>query len=232
MRCLIVLAMLVNCEVIAQSDPFWAIPVQGPPTTLYRTADSSSVVVARITSDDVLLVRCEGADWCWAQDRQGRQGYVHRSVVLPLTEFDDKSAARWMGKVFQEEERLGHTLDDRFAAGDSIGAQGAGRALNDHEYERNAALCLFTPYFCRTGDIALLRLLMWAIASASEEPPYRLTLALECRPDAFKQALATMDSVDATVVIEATSDGLWMRFDEKDPEEVKRREALLRTLRE
>jgi hypothetical protein len=236
MRCLIALAMLVNYEVIAQSDPFWTIPVQGPPTLLYRTADSASVVVARITGDDVLLVRCEGAGWCRAEDRQGRQGYVLRSAVLPLTEFDDKSAVRWMGKIFQEEERLGRALDERFAAGDSLGAQGAGRALNDLDYERNAALSLFTPYFCRTGDIALLHLLMLAIASnpgsASEEPPYRLTLALECRPDAFKQALSTMDSVDAIVVIEATSDGLWMRFDEKDPAEVQRREALLRTLRE
>jgi hypothetical protein len=236
MRCLIVLAMLMNCEVIAQSDPFWAIPVQGPPIPLYRTADRASVVVARITSDDVLLVRSEGAGWCRAEDHLGRQGYVPRSVVLPLTELDDKAAARWIGKVFQEEERLGRTLNERFAAGDSLGNMAAVRALNDHEYAWNAALSLFTPYFCRTGDIALLRLLMWAIASnpgsASEEPPYRLTLALECRSDAFKQALATMDSVDATVVIEATSDGLWMRFDEKDPAEVQRREALLRTLRE
>jgi hypothetical protein len=236
MRCLIVLAMLVNCEVIAQSDPFWAIPIQGPPTPIYRTADSSSVVVVRITSDDVLLVRCEGAGWCRAEDRQGRQGYVPRSVVLPLTELDDKAAARWMGKIFQEEERLGRALNERVAAGDSLATMAAGRALNDLDYERNAALSLFTPYFCRTGDIGLLHLLMFAIGanpgSASEGPPYRLTLALECRPDAFKQALATMDSADATVVIEATSDGLMMRFDEKDPAEVQRREALLRTLRE
>jgi hypothetical protein len=41
-----------------------------------------------------------------------------------------------------------------------------------------------------------------------------------------------MDSADASVVIEATSDGLMMRFDEKEPEEVQRRKALLRTLRE
>ena len=86
--------------------------------------------------------------------------------------------------------------------------------------------------YCET----VLHLLMFAIGanpgSASEGPPYRLTLALECRPDAFKQALATMDSADATVVIEATSDGLMMRFDEKDPAEVQRREALPRTLRE
>jgi hypothetical protein len=236
MRCLIVLAMLVTCEVIAQSDPFWAIPVQGPTTLLYRTADSASVVVARITGDDVLLVRCEGAGWCRAEDRQGRQGYVLRSAVLPLTELDDKAAARWTGKIFQEEERLGRTLNERFAAGDSLATMAAGRALNDHEYAWNAALSLFTPYFYRTGDIALLRSLMSAIAanpgSASEEPPYRLTLALECRPDAFKQALATMDSVDATVVIEATSNGLWMRFDEKYPAEVQRRESLMKTLHE
>jgi hypothetical protein len=59
-----------------------------------------------------------------------------------------------------------------------------------------------------------------------------LTLALGCQPVAFKQALATMDSADASVVIEAASDGFLMRFDEKDPEEVQRREALMRMLRE
>ncbi len=57
MRCLIALTMLVNCVVIAQSDPFWAIPVQGPPTTLYRTADSASVVVAGITVEPRLVGR-------------------------------------------------------------------------------------------------------------------------------------------------------------------------------
>lgn len=234
MRWLMALTHLLTCEVIAQSDHFWAIPTKA--TTIHSKADSSSSDVAQVTPDDVLLMRFEGKSWCWAQDRMGHTGYMHRSVVRPLTELDDKAAVRWMQKVFEEEERLGRQINERFLAGDSLGTQATGRVLNDHEYERNAALSLFTPYYCRTGDTALLRSVMKAIAanfgSASEEPPYRLTLALECRPSDFKRALSSIDSRDAGVVIEAASNGLWLRFDEGDPEQVKQREALMKRLHE
>jgi len=236
MRWLILSSILLNWEVVAQSDHFWAIPTQGASRSVYRSADTTSTVVARITSDDILLVRSENATWYWVQDANGRQGYMQRSIVRPLTELDDEAAVRWMHKVFEEEERLGRQINERFLAGDSLGTQATGRALNEHEYERNAALSLFTPYYCRTGDTALLRSVMKSIAansgSASEEPPYRLTLALECRPTEFKRALSTIDSRDAGVVIEAASNGLWLRFDEKDLEQVKQREALMKRLHE
>lgn len=236
MRWLILASIILRCHAFAQSDHFWAIPVTGPPIAVHRDADTLAAVVARVTSDDVLLVHDGIAGWYWVQDRQGRQGYMARSAVRPLTGFDDKEAARWMKRVFEDVERLGRQLNERFLAGDSLGAQASGRTLNDLDYEHNAALSLFTSYFCRTGDTTLLRAMMESIAansgSASEEPPYRLTLALECRPAEFKQTLATLDSSDAGVVIEAASNGLWLRFDENDPEQVKQREALMKRLHE
>jgi hypothetical protein len=236
MRWLVILSFLLNCRSFAQSDHFWAIPAQGASRSIYRSTDTTSAVVASITSDDVLLVRPENSTWYWAQDANGRQGFMQRSHVRPLTELDDQSAVRWMHKVFEEEERLGRQINERFLAGDSVGTQAAGGALNDLDYERNAALSLFITYFCRTGDKALLLAMMKSVAansgSASEDPPYGLTLALECRPAEFKRTLASMDSGDAGVVIEATSNGLWLRYDEKDPEQVKQREALMTRLHE
>jgi hypothetical protein len=57
-------------------------------------------------------------------------------------------------------------------------------------------------------------------------------LALECRPAEFKRTLASLESDDHGVVVEATSNGLWLRFDENNPDEVRQREALLKVLRE
>lgn len=236
MRWLIISSILLNCHVLAQADQFWAIPVPGPPIAVHRDADTSSTVVADVTSDDVLIARDDPSGWYWVQDRQGRQGFLASSAVRPLTGLGDKEAARWMKKIFEEVERLGRQLNDRFFAGDSLAAQATGRALNDLDYDYNAALSLFTSYFCRTGDLALLLAMMESVAansgSASEEPPYRLTLAMECRPVEFKRALTSMDTSDAGVVVEATSNGLWLRFDENNPDEVRQREALLKVLRE
>lgn len=234
MRWLVALASLLTCEVMAQTHHCWAIPMQA--ATIYSKADTTSVDVVQVTSDDVLLVRYEGTSWCWAQDRMGRQGYLQRSLVRPLTEISDSAAVRWMQNVFKKQETFGRNLDERVLARDSIGTMAAGRAVDDHEYERNAALSIFTSYYCRTGDRSLLRAMMLAVAansgSASEEPPYRLTLALECRPDEFKRTLATLDVKYAEVVSGATSTALWMRFDEKVPEQQKQRDALLKLLPE
>lgn len=233
MRWLIILTSLITSEASAQNSAFWAMPTQS--TALYTMPDPESGVVTQVTSDEVLMVSDDGP-WCMAWDRMGRHGYVHRSFVRPIEELSDSAAIQWMQNVFKKQESLGRQLDERFHAKDSLGTMAAGRAIDDHDYEHNAALSLFTPYYCRTGDAALLRSVMKSIAansgSASEEPPYRLTLALECRPAEFKRTLASMDSSAAGVVIEATSSGLWLRFNEQDPEQVKQREALMKTLHE
>jgi hypothetical protein len=236
MRCLIALPLLCCCAALAQTDTYWAIPIQAPAVAIRANADTISTVLVRVSEEDALLVRDVDSAWVWAQYRDGRQGYMPRTIVRPLTTLPDTTAARWMRMTFAEQERLGRLINERYLAGDKIGTQLAGHDLNDHEYAHNAALSLLTPYFCRTGDITLLRAMMVSIAanvgSASEEPPYRLTLALECRPAEFKRTLASLESDDRGVVVEATSNGIWLRFDEKDPDEVRQREALLKVLRE
>lgn len=236
MRWSVAFTALLSCGAHAQSGSFWAIPVPGPAVEIREEPDTTSAVLVRVTADDPLLVRTEGTNWYWAQDARGKQGYLPRSVVRPMTELSDSNAVHWMHTVFQEEARLGRLILERYSADDSLGTQAAGRALGDHEYERNAALALFTPYFCRTGNTSLLRSMMESVAanpgSASEEPPYRLTLALECRPTEFKRALASMDNQAAHEVRNATQNGLWLRFNEADPVQVKQRDALQHTLHE
>ncbi len=234
MRWPIALFLLLPCAAHAQTDTYWAIPIQAPAVAIRAEADTISTVLVRVSEEDALLVRDVDSTWVWAHYRDGRQGYMPRSIVRPLSTLPDTTAARWMRRTFAEQERLGRLIDERYLAGDKIGTQLAGHDLNDHDFAHSAALSLFSLYFCRTGDTTLMRAMMASVAanpgSASEEPPYRLTLALDCRPAEFKRTLATLGKVDQEIVRAATSDGLWLRFDEQDPEQVKQREALMKLL--
>jgi hypothetical protein len=236
MRFLIALIVLLPCTALAQTDTYWAIPIHAPAVPIRAETDTISTVLVRVSEEDALLVRDVDSAWVWAHYRDGRQGYMPRTIVRPLTTLPDTTAARWLHRTFAEQERLGRSIQDRYLAGDKIGTQLAGHDLNDHDFAHSAALSLFSLYFCRTGDTTLMRAMMASVAanagSASEEPPYRLTLALECRPAEFKRTLASLESDDHGVVFEATLNGLWLRFDENNPDEVRQREALLKVFRE
>lgn len=236
MRWYLALVVLLPFATLAQPETYWAIPIYAPAVAIRAEADTTATVLVRVSEEDALLARDVDSTWVWAQYRDGRQGYMPRAIVRPLTALPDTTAALWMRMTFAEQERLGRLFSERYLAGDTIGAQLAGHDLNDHDFPHNAALSLVAPYFCRTGDTTLLRAMMGSIGanpgSASEEPPYRLSCALECRPAEFKQTLAALESDDRGVVLGATSNGLWLRFDEQDREQVKQRETLLKVLGE
>lgn len=226
------LCVIVSCGPFlgsAQQVPAWALPRE--PVTLFRAADTTSARIGRLTADDVLLVQQDTNAWCRVQDRHGREGFVRSSSIEQLSRLGQKAQGKWMSAVFREEARLGRALIGHLQAHDSLGLMDSERALNDHDAHYTAALSMFSAYFCRTADQRALYQLMESVAvnsgSASEEPPYRLTLALQCRSDVFKQVLGVMDSRDAGVVIEATANGIWMMFDDKDPAQRAQRDALL-----
>lgn len=236
MRLSFAFVVLLPFATLAQTETYWAIPIYAPAVAIRAEADTTSTVWVRVSEEDALLVRDVDSTWVWAQYHDGRQGYMSRATVRPVSTLPDTTAARWLHRTFAEQERLGRLFSERYLAGDTIGAQVAVHDLNDHDFPHSAALSLLTPYFCRTGDTTLLRAMMGSIAanpgSANEEPPYRLSCALECRPAEFKHTLASLESDDRSVVLGATSNGLWLRFDEQDREQMKPREMLLKVLGE
>lgn len=231
MRCLVALFVLANFGLSAQTDPFWAITNSSTIVEIHRTSDSASAVVARVTRDNVLLVRCEEGPWCWAQDQIGNQGYVRHAEVVALTALDDSSAITWMMTVFARERQLGEGINWYDLNYNTTKQQAYGDSLNNHDLIYVAALSLFETSYCRLPNDTLLLELMHAVAanpgSASEEPPAKLAKALQCHPDEFKKVVKMLEPSKQELVLAATTNGLWLSFDQHDPTSVAERDRLI-----
>lgn len=236
MRWLVVLTLLMTQEVMAQSDLIWAIPAPGPQRTMYRSADSTSSKVMLLTSNDVLLIRYDGTDWCWAQDQLGHHGYMRCGDALALSELNDITATEWMRRIFQRQQQLGEGIKWYDPHANQTTQQAYGDSLNRHDLVYVAALSLFKQKYCKAANDVLLLDMMLSVAanpgSASEEPPEKLAAAFQCHPADFKKALKRLSPEERDVVLESTTTGLLLTFDEHDPAELTKRDGLIKALNE
>jgi hypothetical protein len=135
--------------------------------------------------------------------------------------------------VFERERYLGQGLSAMYMK-DPLALQSYGDSLNRHDLIYVAALSLFKPYFCRTADEQLLRVMMRSVTanpgSASEETPIKLAECLRCQPVGFKKVLRSLKSDEQTVLVEATMGGLWLTFNEQDSNQQAERDKLIKAL--